>query len=93
MPMTYFATGEPQVEKTDLGLKITVPISINDANGRRVCDETLSFAMPAGLDTDEAMGIAIVKAANAAGKARLVELEATLATKAVVSSVAGQIEG
>jgi hypothetical protein len=92
LPLTYFATGEPQITKTELGLKVSQPVSVNDNDGGRVGDYSLEFSYPAGK-TGVDLQTAVVDAAKAAGKALLVSLEENLATKATVEGVASQISG
>ncbi len=93
LPLTYWATGEPQIEKSELGLKVTVQVQVNDANSRKVGDYPLAFSLPAGLKEEADLQGAVVLAANAAGKALLAGLEENLATKATVAAVSDQITG
>lgn len=103
LPLSYFVTGNAQVVKGEAGLTVTYPIQINDADGRKVCDDELVVSVPADTlkaaepdpEATKALQDLAVLSANAAAKAKLEALVATKTTAAALgdSTVLERITG
>ena len=97
LPLSYWTTGQPIVTQTDIGIEVTIAISINDADGRPVeKNARVTFAYPAGLKDQATKDTAFASAAKAAADGYVADLEAKLTSedeiKTTFVNVADQIQ-